>query len=120
MEHKEWIVQAESDLRKANILFKGGEFDGVVFYSQQSAEKALKSVFIFLGNGLIRTHDLLLLGRNVKLPDNLLKKAVLLNPYYTSSRYPMSLTKKIILSESKIAINYAEDILEWCKKQIKI
>ncbi len=34
-----WIKKAESDLRKAKILFQAGEYDGALFYSQQTAEK---------------------------------------------------------------------------------
>jgi HEPN domain-containing protein len=119
MEPKEWLFESEGDIRKAKILFKGNAFDGSVFYAQQSAEKSLKAVIIFLKKRLIRTHDLLLLSRMVDLPENLLRKAVLLNPYYTTSRYPGVIKKRITLSETKVAINYAEEVFKWCKEKIE-
>lgn len=45
-EYKNWINQAEADFRKAKILLDNNEFDGVAFFSQQTAEKSLKSVVI--------------------------------------------------------------------------
>jgi HEPN domain-containing protein len=86
----------------------------------QTVEKSLKALILKEKRKLMKIHDLLLLWRKAGLHKDLLKKAVLLNPYYTSSRYPMSITKKISLSESKTAVNYAEEILKWCKEIIKM
>lgn len=79
----------EEDLEKAKILFDNNKFDGTTFYSQQTAEKALKTAHIFKELGLTKTHDLSLLGRLVKLPKEFLEKAILLNHFYTASRYPI-------------------------------
>ena len=108
-----WVRQVEADLRKAKILFNNREFDGVTFYSQQTAEKALKSIHLFKEQKLIKTHDLSLLGRLVKLPKELLKKAILLNPFYTASRYPI-LEEHDISNEKNAdeSLNSAEEILK--------
>lgn len=66
-EYNNWLKQAESDLRKAKILLDNKEFDGVAFYSQQTAEKALKSVIIKKQGKLVKIHDLVILGRITKL-----------------------------------------------------
>lgn len=118
----DWIAKAEADFRKAKILSENKEFDGATFYSQQTAEKALKAVCIFRGLGLIKTHDLSNLGRMVKLPSELLKKAILLNLFYTSSRYPLGDEEQEISNEESASesLIYAEEILKWCKQQIKI
>lgn len=44
IEIENWLRQAEADLRKARILAQNEAFDGAVFYSQQSVEKALKAL----------------------------------------------------------------------------
>jgi HEPN domain-containing protein len=114
-----WLKQAESDLRKAKILAEKKEFDGTTFYCQQTAEKALKAVSLFNGRGLTKTHDLSILGRLVTLPKELLTKAILLNPFYTSSRYPLLMGSNIPDEEtSNESMAHAEEILKWCKQQI--
>jgi HEPN domain-containing protein len=120
-EVRNWLKQAKEDLEKARILFDNKKFDGATFYSQQAVEKALKAVHISKGFGLIKTHDLSLLGRLLKLPKELLKKAILLNPFYTASRYPLGEEQIISDQESADeALNSAQEILKWCKQQIKI
>ena len=119
-EISDWIAKAEADFRKAKILFENKEFDGATFYSQQTSEKALKAICISLGFGLIRTHDLSNLGKLVKLPIELLKKAILLNPFYTSSRYPLSEEEIYEENTAKDSLLNAEEILKWCKQQLKI
>lgn len=116
-----WLKQAEEDLEKAKILFDNKKFDGVTFYSQQAAEKALKAVHISKEFGLIKTHDLSLLGRILKLPKELLKKAILLNPFYTASRYPLGEEQAISDQENaNESLDSSQEILKWCKQQIKI
>src|SRR3989344_4226547 len=68
-EVKQWWDKAEDDLEKAKILFKNKKYDGAVFYCQQSIEKGL---IIKEKNSLRRIHDLVSLGKDVQLPQNLL------------------------------------------------
>ncbi len=121
-ETKNWLKQARKDLKKATILRERNQFDGVTFYAQQTAEKALKSVYIYQKNDLLKTHDLSILGREVNLPNNLLEMAALLNPFYISSRYPLTIEDKNLPDEEDAdnSIKYAREILKWCKQQIKI
>jgi len=118
-EYLYWMKKADSDLRKAKILRENNEFDGVTFYAQQTAEKALKSISIYKNLGIIKTHDLLLLGKKVKLPENILEKAVVLNSFYTSSRYPILIEEQDISEQSADkSLSYAGEVLKWCKQQI--
>ena len=116
-----WFNQAEKDLKKAEILFKNLQYDGATFYSQQAAEKSLKALCISKGLGLIKTHDLSLLGKKLELPLTLLEKAILLNPFYTSSRYPLVAEEQDVSNKenAKLSINYAKEILKWCKEKIR-
>ena len=120
-EYLYWMKKAESDLRKADILKEKCEFDGATFYSQQTAEKALKAVCLFNNFGLIKTHDLLILGKKVNLPEKTLEKAIILNSFYTSSRYPLLIEEQDFSKESADkSLLYAEEVLKWCKQQIII
>jgi len=102
-------------------LFKNLQYDGATFYSQQAAEKSLKALCISKGLGLIKTHDLSLLGKKLELPLTLLEKAILLNPFYTSSRYPLVAEEQDVSNKenAKLSINYAKEILKWCKEKIR-
>jgi HEPN domain-containing protein len=116
-----WLNKAESDLKHARHSMKNKDYDWVQLASQQAAEKALKAVCIQKGIGLIRTHELTILARKVKAPKNLIEKSALLNPFYTASRYPDAEEAEEGLSEvaAKDAIKAAEEVVKWCKNQIK-
>ena len=118
-ETKIWWERSKKDLEVAEKNFKNKDYYASAFFCQQAIEKALKSININKGLGLIKTHDLLLLGRKVNLPRKLLEKAVLLNPVYTSSRYPIS-DEIFEERETEEFISYAKEILQWCKQQMKI
>ncbi|MCK4997864.1 HEPN domain-containing protein [Candidatus Pacearchaeota archaeon] len=115
-----WIKKAESDLRKAKILFKASEYDGTLFYSQQTAEKALKAVHINIGLGLIKSHELGSLSRRVKAPKNIQEKGILLNPYESFSRYPDKDDGMFDKGNSVDALKYSQEVLAWCKRRLKI
>ena len=115
------MKKAESDFRKAKILKENREFDGATFYSQQSAEKALKAMGIYKNLGIFKTHDLLLLGKKVGLPEKILERAIILNTFYTSSRYSNVMEElEITIEDSDKSLACAEEVLKWCKLQIKI
>lgn len=120
MEEKIWIKKSEIDFRAAKNSFTSKDYPASTFWSQQCAEKAIKAVIILEKNKLFKIHDLSTLGRLAKMPINLLPKAALLNPYYTSSRYPLAgITEKVTEEESKKALSFAEEILKWAKQKIK-
>ena len=115
-----WIKKAEGDLRKAKILFRAGEYDGTLFYSQQTAEKALKAVHINMGLGLIKTHELGSLSRKIKAPKNIQEKGILLNPYESFSRYPDKEDNMFDKENSIDALKYSLEVLKWCRQRLKI
>lgn len=88
-EVKRWWKQARSDLAKAKILFNNRKYDGTTFYCQQAAEKALKALSLKKFNKIRKIYDLVELGKEVKLPDNLLNEAKELTQAYIYSRYPI-------------------------------
>ena len=87
-EVKKWMEKAISDLNHAKSSMKTRDFDWAQIASQQAAEKALKAVCLHKEVGLIKVHDLTILARKINAPMKILEKCGLLNPFYTSSRYP--------------------------------
>lgn len=121
-ETKIWLKKAVSDLKHARNSLKENDFDWAELAAQQAAEKALKALCIHNGFGLIKSHDLTILARKVKAPMDILEKGGLLNPFYTSARYPdveELMDEETNKKAAKDAVKAAGSILQWCKKQLK-
>lgn len=117
-EVKRWWSKAKDDLEKARILFNNKKYDGAVFYCQQSIEKALKSLFLKKNNKIKKIHDLIELGKDVKLPDNLLDYCKEITQSYVYSRYPDIEEPKDIKEISLSFIKNTGDILKWIEEQL--
>src|SRR3989338_7905340 len=117
-EVRRWVEKAIDDLDKAGILFRNQKYDGVVFFCQQAAEKALKGLSLKEKNRIKKIHDLVILGKDVDLPQNLLDYCKELTGAYVYSRYPEVEEEKDIDKISAKFINYAREVLEWVKKRI--
>lgn len=87
-ETKAWWYKAKDDLEKAVILFKNKKYDGTVFFCQQSIEKGLKALSLKKNNRIKKIHDLVELGKEVNLPENLINYCKELTLAYIYSRYP--------------------------------
>ena len=57
---KNWIAKASGDLKSSKKLIKDDDdtLDSAAYFTQQSAEKALKAYLIFKNQPIPRTHDL--------------------------------------------------------------
>ncbi|MHA1368869.1 MAG: HEPN domain-containing protein [Promethearchaeota archaeon] len=123
---KDWLRQAEKDLRHARRCVQYEDFEWVCFSAQQAAEKAAKALFYSI--------NIEVWGRSVSkllsnLPDNVKPSQALidfakeLDKHHITSRYPnaypsgtpMDYYTKI---EAERAVNYATKIIEFCKNQI--
>ncbi len=58
MPENPWFLQAENDLEMARLAFENGYFSQTCYHASQSAEKALKSIIIDLGELPPKTHAL--------------------------------------------------------------
>ncbi len=84
-----WWNQAEKDFANAEKVFDLDEYYLVAFLVHQAVEKALKACYVELEGELPdRTHSLVLLGKEVGLPEALLSTVRRINPDYISTRYP--------------------------------
>lgn len=114
----EWLKQAEKDLVAAKKSFKSNETGWANFQIQQSVEKALKAVLVKKKNELLRTHDLVYLGKLVGLPEKLIEHCKKITLFYISTRYPDIKGKNLNDKDTEIYLNNAEEILKWAKKKI--
>src|SRR3990167_5754487 len=87
MEYKEWFSQALRDFDTAKYNIEGARFESGAFFLQQSAEKALKSVYIKKFKTLLKTHDLVLLAKKLHAPEKIIGYCRDLNPAYSYTRY---------------------------------
>jgi HEPN domain-containing protein len=90
---KDWINQAEKDLKVAEELMKDESFEWSCFVAQQAAEKAVKAVFQKL-NAAAWGHSIFdlmrILSKKVVVNEELLNCARSLDKYYVPARYPNS------------------------------
>ncbi|MGD8975123.1 MAG: HEPN domain-containing protein [Desulfobacterales bacterium] len=121
---KDWFAQAERDLEQAKSSQKEGRHEWACFAAQQSAEKAVKALHLFLKQeawGHVVARLLNELPTNVS--EELLDKAKVLDGMYIPTRYangypegaPFEHYGKI---QSRDAINYAGEILEFVRFQM--
>jgi HEPN domain-containing protein len=121
---KDWFAQAERDLEQAKSSKKDGRHEWACFAAQQSAEKAVTSLHLFLkqeawGHVIAR----LLSELPLSVSEDLIDKAKVLDGFYISTRYanghpegsPFQHYGKIQSSE---AIRYASEILEFVRTEM--
>ena len=112
-----WWKQALRDLETADYLLDAERYDAVAFFAQQSVEKALKSMHIDRHGQLKKTHDLVLLARSLKLPQELIDFCKELSPAYVYTRYPDVVPVQDIEEVSKELLGYAKEIMEWIRER---
>lgn len=57
-EVKHWLEEAEYDLETAEDVLEDGRWNWACFIAQQSAEKAVKSIYIARGEDVERVHSI--------------------------------------------------------------
>jgi HEPN domain-containing protein len=125
--YADWFRQAEADLRHARNALKSCDFEWSCFAAHQAAEKALKAVFLKLGNDAWGHTLTVLIGNlppEIQQPSSaLVDYARVLDKYYIPTRYPNGFdsgapTDFYTQSEASQAIQQAEAIIEYCRDQI--
>ncbi|MBU4312107.1 MAG: HEPN domain-containing protein [Candidatus Omnitrophica bacterium] len=124
---KDWMAQAKGDLEHARKSLEMQDYNWSCFASQQSAEKALKALYDFLGGdgwGHVIVKLLKALPRDkVSVKEGLLEKAVYLDKLYIPTRYPNGVDSGApqdyyTAKEAKEAMRYAKDILSFVKTHL--
>jgi HEPN domain-containing protein len=117
-EVRKWWEKALNDLDTARILFKNGKYEETAFFCQQSAEKGLKALLLEREGEIEKVHDLVKLGRKVKIPENLLNYSKELTLAYIYSRYPDVEKARDIKGIASKFLKYSEEIIKWIEKML--
>jgi HEPN domain-containing protein len=123
---RDWLRQAQADLRHARGSLELGDFEWAAFAAHQAAEKAIKAVFQKLhadawGHALA---PLLTSLPPESQPDPaLLDRAKELDKHYIPTRYPNGFergapTDFYTRGEAERAIANAEALLGFCRNQV--
>lgn len=120
---KDWLLQAEADLKAAldNITTKN--FHISVQASQQAVEKGLKAIILQENNEIPKTHNLFTLAKKIKTPPHILDLCSKLNPIFHESRYPDATpqipAKHFTKDKAEHFLNIAKEVTAWIQKQAR-
>ncbi|MET1160467.1 MAG: HEPN domain-containing protein [Thermoprotei archaeon] len=87
--YKDWLRQAERNLRSAYVNLREGIYEETCFESHQAAEKALKALLNYRHRER-RGHSLVYLASEIDLviPEDIRSCFTFLDKHYIPSRYP--------------------------------
>ncbi|MEM2896034.1 MAG: HEPN domain-containing protein [Candidatus Bathyarchaeia archaeon] len=121
---KDWLDQAEGDLRAAKDLRDTGNYAWSCFASQQSAEKSLKAILESLvvpsiGHNLLSLASMI--SEKVEFPDSVKSACKRLNRFYIPTRYPNAFPSGAPVQmydseDATQAIEDAEEVFDFAKK----
>jgi len=123
-----WVDQARADLKTAADCLKDGNYYASTFFSQQSAEKALKGFLYSAGFRAIITHSVVeLLEKSSELSGAFKRFIDLgkeLDRHYIGSRYPNFYPEgpayKYYTEEiAQRCLGYAESILKEAERSVR-
>jgi len=117
-----WLLQAQHNLDAAVILQKSGFWDTCALMCQQTAELALKALWIDKQlQDPPRIHWIERLAADLDAPENVVDAALILVGDYMSSRYPDSTRvvpfNQYTVEDANDRIARAEVILNWVISQ---
>ena len=115
-EARRWIEYAKSDLDAAYALLEKGDFfpRQICFMSQQSGEKALKAILVYLELNFPKTHDLDLIRELIPAGWNVKEKFPQLydlSVWAVESRYPGH-TPDVTEGEARETLQLAKAVFE--------
>jgi HEPN domain-containing protein len=88
-EARRWMAQGRAELEMARSLLASGGYSGTAFHCHQAAEMLLKGLWIHRKRSAPpRFHDLVQLGADLEVPDDVIAALRRLNPEYVIARYP--------------------------------
>lgn len=116
-EVKEWIKQAEKDLKTAKHNLKSKDYYAASFWCQQAAEKGFKALLIKNTENFPKIHDLKKLAELNNAPYEIIELSTKINPAYIVARYP-DVAAKFNRRNSEETIKYCIEVLKWIKKNL--
>ena len=127
-EGRRWLVQAEDDLRFAELAARERFFAQACFNSQQAAEKALKAFLYARGAEQVMGHSVAdLAAECARLEPEFAKlkeRAAPLDQFYLSTRYPNSLpggvpAEAFTAPDAERALGMAREVIAVVKRRLQ-
>ena len=123
-EASQWFALAQADLATAGQLLRDDIYYASVFFAQQAAEKALKSLWIEHREELApRTHNLVALATALGGEDSTIRAAAELSPEYVLTRYitpDVASPQELYDQESaQVHLQAARLIVNWVQEQLR-
>ncbi len=123
---RDWFRQAQRDLEQAEDSKAASRHEWACFAAQQAAEKAVKALHLHHGQefwGYVVARSLQELPGSVKVPNDFIDKAKVLDNFYIPARYPNSHPAGAPFEhygplQSNTAIEYARAILDFVRLQM--
>lgn len=121
---RDWFAQAEFDIKLAIMAQDTGSHGWACFAAQQSVEKAVTGLHLFLGRkawGRIAAQ--LMLELPTAPPEDLVTRAMALDNFHTSTRFSNvkqdeALNDHLGPSHSMEALNHAREILAYVQAEM--
>lgn len=121
-ESERLLKQARENRASAATLLQGDRFEASMFYSNQTAELALKAVYLEKKRRPARTHDLVVLSRELGAPKAIQEAARILTPSYIITRYPDAANgvpaELFSEDDAKKQITLADEVLKWVELKL--
>ena len=122
-----WLGLAKKDLERAIRARDDKDKVSMVFWSQQSVEKALKALALAVRRDIPKTHNIRRLrefiGETLGLPEEVWEKAYELTQYYYVSRYPDIVEgipdEVISMDTANEAVDIAREVVKAIERRIK-
>lgn len=122
----DWFKQAERDLEQARDSIRLGRHEWACFAAQQSAEKAVKALHLYLGQeawGHLVARLLKDLPQSTGVSEDLVEKGKVLDNFYVPACYPNGHPEGAPFEhygplQSKLAVDYASEILEFIRSKM--
>lgn len=119
-----WFEQSKEELSTAQVCFDGGKWFATAFWCQQSAEKALKALYMLKKKESAgTTHSLTFLGRELGIPHDYWPLLRELTKEYYMSRYPDASQDTPYLTYTKADaehyLNICAKLIKWAESQLQ-
>ena len=121
---KEWLKQADYDIKTAEIMFDNKRYFYAVFMCHLSIEKALKGLYTQkLNKTPPKTHNLIFLVDKIKLElsEDLYEFIFTLNGVSVPTRYPdelQKLQKDYNTVKTRVLLEKSKEALKWLKARL--
>ncbi|PKK85192.1 MAG: hypothetical protein CVT48_06605 [Thermoplasmata archaeon HGW-Thermoplasmata-1] len=113
----EWLHDAEEEIETARCLLQHDRYQHALVHSQQAVEKALKAMHLKRFGKKDRTHDLVLMAREIALPAKYMDGCMALTMVYVT-RYVDAPPIENPCEMAEELMPLAEEIVEWIRTRL--